>query len=241
MKVDVLGISFDDITIEQSVSLAYEIIQSDKKSYIVTPNPEIVWNCRKNEELSTAVGSAAIVLPDGIGIIIAARILGTPLRGGRVPGIDFISELFVKMAESGKRVFLYGAKPGIADEAGRKLEQKYPGLCITGTEDGYSNDGKMTVDKINAAAPDLLLVCLGSPAQELWMQNNVNNLNVRLCAGLGGAIDIFAGNVKRAPVIFRKAGLEWLYRILREPRRIKRAFKLPLFLFAVIWQRIRGK
>ena len=241
MRIDVLGVGFNDIAAGQAVTHAYDIMQSGEKTYIVTPNPEIVWLCRRNEALRTAVNHAGLVLPDGIGVILGARILGTPLRGGRVPGIDFAAGLFASMSQAGGRVYLLGAKPGVAEDAGQKLTEKFPGLVIAGTADGFFTDNSPIIDHINSTDPDLLLVCLGAPKQELWMAENIGQLNVRLCIGLGGTLDVYAGNVKRAPVFFQKLGLEWFYRLIREPRRIKRMIKLPLFVFLVIWKRLRGK
>jgi N-acetylglucosaminyldiphosphoundecaprenol N-acetyl-beta-D-mannosaminyltransferase len=179
-----------------------------------------------------------MVLPDGIGVILGARILGTPLCGGRVPGIDFASALLNNMAKSGGSVYLLGAKPGIAEEAGRKLAEKYPGLKISGASDGYFTDDEPVIEKINLSKPDVLLVCLGSPKQEYFMAGNLDCLEVKLCAGLGGSLDVFAGRAKRAPAVFQKLGLEWLYRLFREPRRIKRMLKLPLFIITLIGKRI---
>ena len=238
MRVDVLGVGFDDITADQAVSRACEKMRTGDKAYIVTPNPEIIWMCRRNEVLRGAVNNAGLVLPDGIGVILGSRILGTPLRGGRVPGIDFAARLFEIMSGSGGSVFLLGSSPGVAEEAGKILSEKYPGLIVTGTADGYFTDDGAVIDRINNANPDLLLVCLGSPKQELWMAENIERLNVRLCAGLGGSLDIFAGRVKRAPAFFRKLGLEWFYRLVSQPKRITRMIKLPLFVFAVIWRRL---
>lgn len=240
-RVDVLGIGFDDISVDQAAEHAHDMISDGEKAYVVTPNPEIVWMARRDEPLRTALNSAAMALPDGIGIIYGARILGAPLRNGRVPGIDFVTALFKIMAVSGRTVFLLGAKPGVAETAGKNLAAKHPGLVIAGAADGYFTDNTQIIEKINNANPDLLLVCLGAPKQELWMAENTGLLNVGLCAGLGGVLDVFAGKVKRAPAFFRKLGLEWLYRIIREPRRIKRSVKLPLFLFAVIHKRLRGR
>jgi len=238
VRTDVLGVGFDDKTVGEAVLFACDILSSGEKAYIVTPNPEIVWICRRNEELRAAVNNAGLVLPDGIGIIIGARILGTPLRCGRVPGIEFASAMFDKMAESGRSVFLLGSKPGIAEEAALKLAEKHPGLVVAGCADGYFTDDEQVIELINSAEPDLLLVCLGAPKQELWMAKNSNRLAVPLCAGLGGSLDVYAGRVKRAPVVFQKLGLEWFYRLVREPRRIKRMIKLPLFVFAVILRRL---
>jgi len=242
MRTDVLGVGFDDITIGQAVSRACEIMRgSEKKAYIVTPNPEIVWVCRQNETLRSIINGAGLVLPDGIGIILGACILGTPIKGGRIPGVDFVAALFGAMAEFGGSVFLFGAKPGVAEEAGKKLAEKYPGLKVAGVADGYFSDDESVIETINAANPSLLLVCLGAPKQELWMAGNAWRLHVPLCAGLGGALDIFAGTAKRAPVFFQKLGIEWLYRIAREPRRLKRGLRLPLFLLAVIRKRLAPK
>ena len=207
MRTDVLGIGFDDITIGQAVSRACDLMKGGGKAYIVTPNPEIVWICRRNESLRAAIKNAELVLPDGIGIILGAKILGTPISGGRVPGVDFAAALFREMAGSGKSVFLLGAKPGVADEAGNRLAGTYPGLVIAGTADGYFTEAGPVIGRINAANPDLLLVCLGAPKQELWMAENIDVLNVPLCAGLGGSLDVFAGRVKRAPVFFQRVGL----------------------------------
>ena len=239
MRTDVLGVGFDDTTAEKAVLHALDTMRSGRKTYIVTPNPEIVWAARRDAALREAINGAGIVLPDGIGIIIGARILGTPLRGGRIPGIDFITELFRSMADTGGSVYLLGAKPGVADEAGARLSDNYPGLVIAGSEDGYFTDDGPVIERINASAPDLLLVCMGAPKQELWMAKNIGLLDTGLCVGLGGSLDIFAGKAKRAPALMRKLGLEWLYRLIREPRRILRMMSLPLFILAVVWKRIR--
>ena len=138
-------------------------------------------------------------------------------------------------------MFLLGAKPGVAEQAGKRLETMFPGLVIAGAYDGYFKDDAPVVEAVNAAHPDLLLVCLGAPKQELWMQHNQSVLNVGLMAGLGGSLDVFAGNVKRAPKLFQKLGLEWFYRLLKEPKRIGRMMKLPKFLFACIGKKLRGR
>ena len=240
MRIDVLGVGFDGVTVDEAVLRASGIIKSGGKTYIVTPNPEIVWICRRNEALRDAINGAGFVLPDGIGIVMGARILGTPLLGGRVPGIDFAAALFYEIAKFGGSIFLLGSKPGVAEEAGQRLIEKYPGLVVAGVADGYFTDSEPIIEQINATNPDLLLVCLGAPKQELWMAENINRLNTQICAGLGGSLDVFAGRVKRAPIFFQKFGLEWFYRLVREPRRIKRMIKLPLFILAVMLKRIRS-
>ena len=239
MRKLILGVGFDDVTAQQAVNRAFTVIERREKAYIVTPNPEIVWVARRDEGVRNVLNGAELVLPDGIGVIMAAKILGTPLRE-RVPGIDFAALLFDKMSQHDKSVFLFGAKPGIAEEAAQKLAAAYPGLVVSGVMDGYTKNDDLTIERINSAKPDLLLVCLGAPRQELWIAANLDKLDVGLCVGLGGALDVYAGAVKRAPVFFRKLGLEWFYRLIREPRRIKRMIKLPLFILVVIFKRIRG-
>ena len=234
MRTNILGVGFDNITKKNAVNTALGIIDSGEKAYIVTPNPEIVWLARDNARLLDALHGAGLVLADGVGITIAAKILKTPLQE-RIPGIDFAAALFEKLSERGGSLYLFGAKPGVAEIAGENLLNTYPGLKISGVTNGYFTDSAPIVEKINEAKPDVLLCCLGAPKQELWMVENLKNLDVKLCLGLGGSLDVYAGVVKRAPKFFQKAGLEWLYRLLKEPRRIKRMIKLPLFLLAVLF------
>lgn len=238
-RTDVLGIGFDSLTMDEAVSSAMMLIHCKKGAYVVTPNPEIVMLCREDPELESAVENADMVLPDGIGIVYGAKILGTPLKQ-KLPGIDFIQELFSKMAEKQMSVFLFGAKPGVAELAAENLKTRYEGLRIAGTNDGYFTDDAPIIEKINAASPDLLLVCLGAPKQELWMRDNLKNLNVGLMAGLGGSLDVFAGVAERAPENWQKLGLEWLYRLKSDPSRAGRMTNLPKFGFAVIGQRIKS-
>ena len=225
---------------DEALNEALSLMDEKKAAYVVTPNPEIVMLCRQDESLNKAVAGAALVLPDGIGIIYGAKILGTPMKQ-KLPGIDFATELFAKMPHRGKTLFLLGAKPGVADSAAAALKERFPGLNIVGTNDGYFTDDAPVIEKINAVSPDLLLVCLGAPKQELWMQKNAPALNVGLMAGLGGSLDVFAGVVERAPEKWQKLGLEWLYRLKEDPSRAKRMSNLPKFGFAVIGRRITGK
>jgi N-acetylglucosaminyldiphosphoundecaprenol N-acetyl-beta-D-mannosaminyltransferase len=240
MRIDVLGVGFDDTTITEAADFASDIIARRERGYVVTPNPELVWMCRRDRALKEAIDGAALVLPDGVGVTLGARILGRPLKE-RVPGIDFVCALLRILAAGGGRVFLLGARPGIAATAAGKLVLDYPGLVVAGAADGYFSDDSRIIEEINKASPDFLLVCLGAPRQELWMAENAPLLDAPLCAGLGGALDVFAGAVRRAPVIWRKLGVEWLYRLIREPRRARRMVKLPLYLLAVILRRLRGE
>lgn len=240
MRIDILGVGFDNFTMSRAAERAMELMAERSGAYVVTPNPEIVWMCREDERLSQAVKEADMVLADGIGVILGGKILGRPLKE-KIPGIDFAAEVFGQMAARGMSVYLLGAKPGVAELAGQKLSVKYKGLVIAGFHDGYFDDDKPIIQEINRAKPDMLLVCLGAPKQEYWMADNSAMLDVGLMAGLGGSLDVFAGKVQRAPEKWQKLGLEWLYRLIREPRRIKRMIKLPMFVLAAVFDRIRGR
>lgn len=240
MRIDVLGIGFDNVTLEEAVSAGMELLRGKTAGYVVTPNPEIVEVCRQDPAAMDAVSGAALVLPDGIGVVKGAAILGTPLKG-RVPGIEFAAGLMEKMAESGHSLFLLGAKPGVAETAAQNLAEKYPGLQIAGTHDGYFKDDAPVVEKIAASGADCVFVCLGAPKQELWMKRNGQATGAKLLCGLGGSLDVFAGVVERAPKFWCDHGLEWFYRLCKEPKRIGRMMKLPLFLLHVYQEKGKRK
>lgn len=240
MRINILGVGFDNVTMDEALARGEELLCSEGAHYVVTPNPEIVETCRADAAANAAVNGADLVLPDGIGIVYGAKILHQPLRG-RVPGIEFGTGMIERCARLGKSVYLLGAKPGVAEQAAENLKNRFPGLVIAGTHDGYFKEDAPIAAEIKASGADMALVCLGAPKQELWMQRNAPRLRVGLMAGLGGSLDVFAGNVKRAPKFFQKLGLEWFYRLLKEPKRIGRMMKLPKFLFAAIGCKLRGK
>ena len=232
MRIDVLGVGFDNMTVEQAVAEGVRLLNTPGAHYAVTPNPEIVEVCREDEDAREAVNGADLVLADGIGIIYGARMLGTPLKG-RVTGIGFAQGLMARMAESGKSLYLLGAKPGVAEKAAERLKLQYPGLQIAGTRDGYFQEDGPVTGAIRESGADAVFVCLGAPKQEKWMRMNGEATGARLLVGLGGCLDVFSGEVKRAPEVFQKLGLEWLHRLITDPSRIGRMMKLPLFLVHV--------
>ena len=237
-RVDVLGVGFDNLTKENAIELCKKLIDEHRSAYVATPNPEIVMAAWDNVELIAALENADLVIPDGIGVVKAAKILGTPLRE-RIPGIEIGEAIPRYLAETGKSAFLLGAKPGVAELAADNIKRQYPGINICGTNDGYFEDAAPVVAKINAAKPDFLMVCLGAPKQEIWMSKNASALDVGLMAGLGGSLDVFAGVVERAPKVWQDLNLEWLYRCIKEPWRFKRIAKLPLFIVKAWAKRIR--
>ena len=229
LRNKIMGVTFDDLTLEEAVRTGESLAAAPGFSYVVTPNPEIVTMARQEPDYQEILNRADLVLPDGIGVVYAAKILGHPLSG-RVPGIDFAAGLLARMAQNGTRLFLLGAKPGVAEQAAQNLKKSYPNLVICGTNDGYFQDSAPVVEKIRAAEADAAFVCLGAPKQERWMAEYGPQTGAKLMVGLGGVLDVYAGNVKRAPAFWQKAGLEWFYRLLHQPSRLGRMAKLPLFL-----------
>jgi len=232
VRIDVLGIGFDNVTMDEAVAEGTRLMNTEGAHYVVTPNPEIVEVCREDPVARDAVNGADLVLPDGIGIVKGAAMLGTPLKE-KTPGIEFAGRLMGKMAEQGKRLFLLGAKPGVAEMAAVLLGRQYPGLIIAGTHDGYFKEDGPVAEEIRQSGADCVFVCLGAPKQEFWMAKNGSATGARLLCGLGGSLDVFAGTVQRAPEFWSRHGLEWFYRLCKEPRRIGRMMKLPLFLVHV--------
>ena len=232
MRIDVLGVGFDNVTMAEAVEQGMALLHSEGSHYVVTPNPEIVEACRENGAARAAVNGADLVLPDGIGIIKGAAMLGTPLKE-KTPGIEFAAHMMERMAGEGMSLYLLGAKPGIAEQAAEKLSAQYPGLKIAGTHDGYFKEDGPVEEDIRQSGADCVFVCLGAPKQEFWMAKNGPATGARLLCGLGGSLDVFAGTVERAPKFFCDHGLEWFYRLCKEPKRIGRMMKLPLFLVHV--------
>jgi N-acetylglucosaminyldiphosphoundecaprenol N-acetyl-beta-D-mannosaminyltransferase len=236
-KNEIMGLPFDNVTMCEAVNLAFEFINLGKQALAVTPNAEITELCLENREAKNAVLSAELVLPDGEGVLWAARKLGTPLKE-KVAGVDFGLECARRAAEEGKSIFLLGGKEGTAEKAAQNLSLRVPALKIAGVRNGYFNrtgkENAAVIKKINESRADILFVCLGAPAQEIWASNNRASLFApKLIACLGGSIDVYAGNTKRAPKVFIKTRTEWLYRIMREPKRILRAAALPKFIISV--------
>ncbi len=239
MKIDIMGVRFDNLTLPEALDEAERLLASGEKFYCVTPNSEIVYEAMHSEELTQLLNEAALVLPDGAGVVLASKILKTPLRS-KVAGVDFADGLLGRMEKSGLRLFLLGSKPGVAELAAEKMLEKHPQLQIVGTADGYFKDDAEAVAKVNAAGADVLFVCLGAPKQERFIKAHLQETDVRMMIGLGGTLDSFAGTVKRAPKWMIKLNLEWFYRLLKEPKRLGRMMRLPKFLLAVLRKKRKG-
>ena len=239
MKQEILGIAFDDLTREEAARRGAELLGEDRFHYVVTPNPEFILAAERDPEFLRVLNGADLVLADGVGVLYSSKILGTPLKG-RVPGIEFAEDMLACLDQMGGRLYLLGAKPGVAQEAGRRILERYPDITLCGTHDGYFKDEQAVLLEVAAARPDLLFVCLGAPKQEKWMARWGKHTGARLAIGLGGALDVMAGAVERAPESWRKLGLEWAYRLKKEPQRAGRMAKLPLVLVKAAGERMRS-
>ena len=208
------------------------MLDGDKANLIVTPNPEIVMKAKEDEEFKKIINErASLVIPDGIGIIKGANILGTPLKE-RVAGYDLICNLLEKYKDGSKTFYFWGSKPGVAEIAKTKMEEKYPDIKIVGVDDGYFDDAKKQeiISKIEKLKPDILLVGVGFPKQEKLISELLDKNIFKIAIGCGGSIDVLSGTVKRAPKIFIKLHIEFAWRLIKQPTRIGRMMVLPKFL-----------
>ncbi|MDT2044899.1 glycosyltransferase [Priestia aryabhattai] len=233
MKENILGVDVCHDTYDELAVKLMEDINQRNTSFIVAINPEKIMKAQEDQELRTLLNKATYQIPDGIGVILASKLRKGKIRE-RVTGIDMMMKLCETAAVEGKKIFLYGAKPGIAEEAKVKLEEKFPGIQIVGVLDGYEKDEHVIETTINESKAEIVFVALGSPAQENWILANKDHLYPSVYQGVGGSFDVISGRLNRAPEFFQRFGLEWLYRLIKEPWRLKRQLALPKFLLKAL-------
>jgi N-acetylglucosaminyldiphosphoundecaprenol N-acetyl-beta-D-mannosaminyltransferase len=238
-RTEVLGVPVDCVDMAQSLQAVETMTKGDCPQTVIAVNPEKVIAAQNNPKLMQRLRNAGLLIPDGIGVVYAVRILRRK-QIRRVPGSELMPAICGLAAEKGFKVFLFGASPETNDQAARVLLGRYPGLQIVGRQHGYLDDKDMPdlLNRINASQADVLFVALGSPKQELWMDRHLAQLNVKVCQGVGGTFDVLAGKVKRAPSLFLKLNMEWLYRLLSNPRRLSRQIVLPKFAYQVLRAKI---
>ena len=223
----ILNVHFDALTAGETLEILLQFLQTDRNHLIVTPNPEAVMLAGQNEGFLHILQQADLVLPDGIGIIIAARLRKIPIYT-RVTGCDITMNLLAQ--SKGSTIYLLGAAPSIADVARQNLINQ--GVNVVGAHDGYFNEDEEILAEIQSLNPDILIIGMGMPRQEEWAARHLHTLPCKITLCVGGTIDILAGNVQRAPIFMRKTGLEWLYRLATNPSRAKRMLNLPRFIWA---------
>lgn len=234
-KIYILDIPITNITRKKAKKAVLKWLDGNETKIVFTPNPEIIMAAQKDRKLKTALKDADMVVPDGIGVVWASKYCKHRLAE-RVAGYDLVHSIFNSIKDTDKTVYFFGGAPKVAECAENKMIKKYDGLKIVGTHSGYFDDSESNsiLNTINSLHPDLLLVGLGFPKQEKWIYDNRHKLNSKVCIGVGGSFDAMAGKVKRAPKIFRKFGLEWFYRLIKQPSRVFRMMQLPLFAVEVI-------
>lgn len=236
--VDVLGVSISKVTMSEATGKIREFVKSGTFHSVYTPNPEIIMLAKNDSAFHQILEEADLVVPDGIGVVIASKLKRGEKLPERVAGYDLVQSTMKEAVKEGYKYYFFGSKPGISEEAAVKMRETYPGIEIVGTRDGYfkPEDEPEIIADINASGANILLVALGAPKQEKWIEANKHLMpNVRVAIGVGGSLDVMSGNVKRAPIAFQKLGLEWFYRVLKEPTRFKRILVLPEFLIKVIF------
>ena len=235
-KTDILGVSVDAVTRAEALDTLLGFLQSASNHLLFTPNPEIVLAAQKDPAFKDILNAGDLVVPDGIGLVIASRFCAVKIKE-RVAGYDLVLSLFDAIKGENGTVYFFGGEPGVAEAAKKNIEAAYKGLVVSGCADGFYDDIKEreVVKDIQRLKPDILLVGNAFGKQEKWIYAHRDELPVKITAGVGGSIDGWAGRVRRAPLFMQKAGLEWLWRLMLQPSRIKRMYKLPLFLFKVIF------
>lgn len=232
-KTDIRGLEIDNITMAEAIEASAKVLSVGGKMTVFTPNAEIAQACAESKETMRIVSSADMLLPDGAGVLKAAKILGTPLKE-KVAGVEYGENLARLCAEKGYSLYILGGKPDVAEKAAKNLQSRYPALKIAGCRDGYFDKSHVgsedTVNDVNASGADVLFVCFGFPAQEKWVYENSSRLSAKIIACLGGSVDIYAGTAKRAPKLFISLRLEWLWRLIKQPSRIKRMTVLPKYI-----------
>ena len=233
-KIFLLGVGFNNLKIKDVLELIIKgLVKNEEKCYVVTPNPEILVLADSDSNYKKVLNGAKLALPDGIGVMIASKLLSTPLKD-RIHGVDLMEDRCKEVSKQPITVGFLGAGPHVAELTADCLREKYPGLKVNFTEEEWNFEKKYP-------KTDILFVAFGSPKQEIWIAENLSRIPIRVAIGVGGAFDFISGKVRRAPVFVRKLGLEWLFRLIIEPWRIKRQLRLIKFIFLVCKEKFQIK
>lgn len=232
-KETYLGVDVAPLTYKQVVKEITHRIEQNEQSTVIAVNPEKIMKSQTDETLRSLINGSTFQIPDGVGVLLASKLKGGNITS-RVTGVEMMGYLLHLAEQKGLRVFFYGAKEEVVSKAIETIQIEHPNLVVAGYENGYEQDNEKIVKHIQDTEADMLFVALGSPKQELWIREHKDELPVKVFQGVGGSFDVWAGNVERAPEFFRNYGMEWLYRLIKEPKRFKRQLALPKFLYAIV-------
>jgi len=242
-RIEIFNTPVDCVDMQQVLNLVDDSLQTGHKRLIFAVNPEKVIRCEQDNELLDYLKAADVLIPDGIGLVIASKILRSKTMG-RVPGADLMPKICELSQKQKNGIFFFGAREEINKRAADVIKKLYPGVNIAGRRNGYVKPAEMNllVEEINNSGAEILFVALGSPTQEKWISEHIDQLtNIKIIQGVGGTFDAITGNVKRAPKVFRDMNLEWFYRLISQPSRIVRQTALPKFVFKVFREKVFGK
>jgi len=240
-KENILGLMFDTLSLDDATKVTLGFLQDDKPSTIFTPNPEMLMVARKDHGFMQILNNASLVVPDGIGIVLASRLFGGKIKQ-RVAGYDLVMNIFSELKGQSTSIYFLGAYPEVAKKAKENMQKKYTNLNIVGESHGYfkfnTPQETQIINEIKSLSPDILLVGLGLARQEKWIEANKNILNCKILIGVGGSFDVMAQRLARAPKFMQKLGIEWLFRLILQPSRIFRQTALFRFAVIVLWQKL---
>lgn len=238
-EIKILGVKVNNISLEETYLRTKELIETSNKTcqMIFAPNTEFIMCAQKDKEFFEILNMSKLSTPDSIGIEIAAKRLGKPLKE-RIQGQKYFRKIVEEGEKLGWSFYILGGKDDTPNKAVENLKKIYPKLNVVGLHEGYfenEEDENKVIEEINSLKPNVLIVAMGAPKQEKWIYANKDRLKVDVACGQGGTLDYEAGNVKRAPEFFQKVGLEWLWRLIKQPSRFVRMLVLPIFLFKVMF------
>ena len=239
-SIKILGVEIDNVTLEESAMITKKLIENSNKSceLIVAPNTEFIMTAQKDREFYDILKTAKLATPDSVGIMLGAKVQDKKFKE-RIPGQAYFRKILEKGEENGWTFYLLGGKQDVVQKAKENVERLYPNVKIVGYHHGYLNETleKEVIEEINSLQPNVLFVAMGAPRQEKWIYEHRNELKVDVATGQGGTFDYEAGRIRRAPKVIQKLGLEWLWRLVRQPTRIKRMIVLPLYTLTVFFKR----
>lgn len=242
--ITILGVNIDNISLDEAGERTKELIENSNKTcrIVVAPNTEFIMAAQKDKEFFDILKQADLATPDSVGVMIGGKLQKKPFKQ-RIPGQAYFRKVIEVGEKEGWTFYFLGGESGIAEKAKENVLKDFPNCKIVGCHEGFFKEDteEQVIKEINNLAPNVLFVAMGAPAQEKWIYNNRNNLNVDIATGQGGTFDYEAGKIKRAPIFFQKLGIEWLWRLFKEPKRIVRMMVLPLYLLKILFKKDKTK